>query len=57
MKRNTWIGLGIGVALSPRLRGILHPYLIASQPSSPLVTELDAHRRSGELGEKLKAES
>ena len=25
------IGLGIGVALSPRLRGILHPYLIASQ--------------------------
>ncbi len=25
------IGLGIGVALSPALRGILHPYLIASQ--------------------------
>ncbi len=25
------IGLGIGVALSPLLRGILHPYLIASQ--------------------------
>jgi NitT/TauT family transport system permease protein len=25
------IGLGIGVALSPRLRGLLHPYLIASQ--------------------------
>jgi len=25
------IGLGIGVALSPRLRGMLHPYLIASQ--------------------------
>ena len=25
------IGLGIGVALSPRLGGILHPYLIASQ--------------------------
>jgi NitT/TauT family transport system permease protein len=25
------IGLGIGVALSPLLRGVLHPYLIASQ--------------------------
>ena len=25
------IGLGIGAALAPRLRGILHPYLIASQ--------------------------
>lgn len=25
------IGLGMGVALSPRLRGLLHPYLIASQ--------------------------
>lgn len=25
------IGLGIGVALSPSLRGMLHPYLIASQ--------------------------
>ncbi len=25
------IGLGVGVALSPALRGVLHPYLIASQ--------------------------
>ncbi len=25
------VGLGIGVALSPTLRGVLHPYLIASQ--------------------------
>lgn len=25
------IGLGIGAALAPRLRGVLHPYLIASQ--------------------------